>query len=190
MHFLSPHVLSTQKEPETTMGFTRQHNINSLIKSRRTTTTVAPSPSTPSTTTISNRKISTESIKWSKMHRPRDKFIYELLWKLIIQWQHARSRKYVSLILCTSKKIKGTPNANTVPSSRTYCTRRTIDTLCPCTQRCNRRRRTSCNCMPYMEMARSSIFGRIETDTIMSKRNGSSICMLQSEPLESTKSTR
>lgn len=180
MHFMSPHVLSTQEEPsETTMGFTRHNTINSLIKSRRTR--------------FPTTKISTT--KWSKMHRPRDKFIYELLpqWYDQHQQQFTRSEQFkcLSAILCSNQKVERPSITNIVPSCRTeQCIRRTIDTLCSRTERCNRRRRAACNCMSHMAMARCAVLRRIETDTILSERNGSSVCVLQSKPLESIESIR
>lgn len=174
MHFMSPHVLSTQEEPsETTMGFTRHNTIKSLIKSRRTR--------------FPTTKISTT--KWSKMHRPRDKFIYELLSEWNVQYQQqfdgSEQFKCLSAILCSNQKVERPSTANIVPSCRTeQCIRRTINTLCSRTERCNRRRRTTCDCMSNLAMARYTACKRIETDTIMSERKGSSICVLQSKPLE------
>lgn len=175
MHFMSPHVLSTQEEPsETTMGFTRHRTINSLIKSRRTRFP---------TTTVS-------ATKWSKMHRPRDKLADELLPERDQQQQQhqsAGSEQFACLqaILRADQKIEGTPTANVVPSCRTEpCIRRTINTLCSRTERCNRRRRAACDCVPNMAVAGYPICGRFETDTVVSERTGSSLCVLQSEPLE------
>lgn len=174
MHFMSPHVLSTQEEPsETTMGFTRRHTINSLIKSRRTR--------------FPTTKISTT--KWSKMHRPRDKFVYELLSERNVQCQQQfagpEQFKCLSAILCTNQKVERAPTANIVPSCRTeQCIRRTINTLCSRTERCNRRRRTACDCVSNMAMARYTTCRRIETDTVLHERKGSSVCVLQSKSLE------
>lgn len=173
MHFMSPHVLSTQKEPsETTMAFTRQTNINIHIESRRTR--------------FPTTKI---SIIKSKMHRPRDKFVYELLseWYVQHQQQFVGSEQYACLqaILRADQKTGRPSTADIVPSCRTeQCIRWTINTLCSCTERCNRRRRTACNCVPNMAMAGYPLCGQIKRDTIVSERKGSSLCLLQSEPLE------
>lgn len=198
MHFMSPHVLSTQEEPsETTMGFTRQYNINSLIKSRRTII--------PAAATIHRAAAPTTTpVKRSKMHRSRIKFlVHELLRQCIVVvidddddddidgWQSNRfNHPNVSNVLCIDEKTERTPNANIVPSCRKRCIRWTINTLCSCAAGHNRWRRTACDRLPNMAMARFAIGQRIETDTVLSERNGSGVCVLQSKPLESTESTR
>lgn len=173
MHFLSPHVLSTEKEPKTTMGSSRQPNITGLIKSRRSASSTS-------------REI--PGIVWPKMRsRTRNQFVYELLWKH--QRQHARPGNHVSGVLCTGQETERSTAAKFMSGSRKHGRRRKDNVRFGST-RCHRRRGTARDCVSHMAVARHTVCGRIETDTCVSKRNGPRICMLQSQPLEPTHSTR
>lgn len=174
MHFLSPHVLSTEKEPKTTMGSSRQPNITSLIKSRRS---------------ASSTSHEVPGIVWPKMRsRSRNQFVYELLWQH--KRQHARPGNHVSVVLCAGQETERSSTANFMSGSRKHGRRRKNDALRFGATRCHRGRGTARDCVSHMAVARHTVCGRIETDTCVSKRNGPRICMLQSQPLEPTYSTR
>lgn len=237
MHFLSPHVLSTQKEPETTMGSTRPLNITSSLISRRivddngrrhscrrrrfrscrrqsepaTTTTTSVDPqqqqqqqipiattTTPddadSTTQCRSRAFATNGC----VDDNDDKFIYELLWRNIVnKWQHAVPGRYVPAILCTHKEAERFPIDNVVSSGRiggsghnATTTAATTDALCAGAQRCHRWRRATPDRLSSVALVGCPILGRTETDTVVSERIGSRVRVLQSHPLEPSQSAR
>lgn len=207
MHFMFPHVLSTETEsnPETTMGFTCQSNSNyiysnNLIKSDSKTTraTAISSVVAPRTTTAPPPPNKCKHMEWWQrkswpLYRTttRLKFAFELLWQF--KWkQHQRQKhKYISVVLRIVQKTKRTTNSNIVPSCRTWCRLRwTFDQLCAGTKVCNRRRRSSRNCLSPMALGRFTLCRRAKTDTSLPKRNGSHLCLLQSNALVSALSLR
>lgn len=144
--------------------------------------------------------------------RNRIQFIFKLLWKFKWQQQQQLERKcqyvrqsqqfnnnnssdidhihkhqsFISIILCISQKTERTTNTDIVPSSRTWCRIRwTGYQLCIGAAESNRWRRTTCDCLSFMEMGRPCRIRRTETDTIVSKRNGPDLCLLQSNTLVS-----
>lgn len=212
MHFMFPHVLSTETESntETTMGFTCQSNnidIDDDDGQHCRTINLIQSPSTStSTSAIPSATIqSSDDSVWRRI-RARLKFLFELLRQY--EWNGGQLRcqpneqqqqqqyqqlqqQYVSIFLCIGQKIERTTDTDIVPSGRIWDSLRwPINKLRTGAKMCYRWRGSACDCVPSMAMARSTLCKRIETHTNMPKRIGSNLRLLQSNALVSTLSIR
>lgn len=96
----------------------------------------------------------------------------------------------ISTILCINQKTQRSTNRNAMPSGQVFNVRWPNNKLCFSTEIIDRRPRSKCDCMPFVAMARSTICKRTQADTIVSKRNRSHLCLLQSNPLVPDMSNR
>lgn len=215
MHFMFPHVLSTETEPntETTMGFTCQPS--TIIDDDQHCRTINLIKSTTPTSTIPSAAAAAASVQsddsvWRRICA-RFEFLLELLRQCErnvgdqLRWQPNKQQQqqsqqqqqqqqlhqYVSIFLCFSQKIERYTNTDIVPSSRTWDRLRwPIDQLCIGAEMCYRWRGSACDCMPSVAMARFALCKRTETHTDVPKRIGSNLRLLQSNALVSTLSIR
>lgn len=219
MHFMFPHVLSTETESntETTMGFTCQSSNIVVVGGDNggdddddnghccRTINLIQSTSAPTIPSDDDDSV------WRRI-RTRLKFLFELLWQWDdghirccrsyeqqyqqLQQQHEQlqqqqQQQHVSIFLCIGQKAERSPDPNIVPSSRTwYSVRWPIDQLCTGAKMCYRWRGSARDCMPFVAMARFTLCKRIETHTDVPIRIGSHLRLLQSNALVSTLSIR
>lgn len=207
---LFPHVLSTETKSETTMGFSRNNRLKSESRANGTppaiefdasssSSTSSPiSPTSPSTTTATATATATST----KMFALNDKI---RLWRRLFVWQLKRRWKQqrlqhqlvhsipiksrhhanhkLSIILRINQKTKRSTSRDLMPSGQVFNVRWPNNELCFSAETINRRPRSTCNRMPSVAMARSTLCNRTETNTIMPKRNRPRLCMLQSDTL-------
>lgn len=105
----------------------------------------------------------------------------------------------VTIVCCIDQKAERATNRNIVSSDtmrynaiygKKSNIRRSNDQLCSSSKIINRRSRSKFNCMPFVAMARFKLYNRTKADSIVSKRNRSCICLLQSNTLVSDMSNR
>lgn len=183
LHFVLPHVFSTKKDQESTMGFTCHHNNQpNLIQSRATQT-----PAVSSGISFRRRRHDLRHRIVSMLrHQRRCNVHIAITAAIISQHQHHRSTVH-----CVAEKIDGTSIANVVSGGGTgHHIRWPSEQLCAGAAECHRWRRSACDCMSNMAMGRSSMCRRTETEPIVSQRNRSRLCLLQSDPLVSPLSDR
>lgn len=203
---LFPHVLSTETKFETTMGFSHNNRLKSESRASGTgafnafgkvTFTSKSCTSEMSTLQFTNkirlcRRVFVCQLKqrWKRQRLQQHKYLYRCIHTIPFESRHHSNNQLISTVLRINQKAERSTSRNIMPSSQIYNIRRTNNELCLSTKTVNRKPRTTCNCMSSLAMARSTLCNRTETNTVVSKRNRSCLCLLQSNALVPDMSNR